>query len=85
MSSSDTLKCDAAGFVFNSFRQIIMAELPPDIMGMLSRGNLPDEDEFDDFMDQVSDRSTPFTRREILLFFSVLADCSPTSCDISGE
>ena len=62
-----------------------MAELPPDIMGMLSRGNLPDEDEFDDFMDQVSDRSTLFTRREILLFFSVLADCSPTSCDVSGE
>jgi len=70
--------------VFNA-RQTVMAELPPDIMGMLSRGNLPDEDEFDDFMDQVSDRSTPFTRREILLFFSVLADCSPTSCDISGE
>ncbi len=34
-----------------------MAELPPDIMSMLSRGNMPDEDEFDDFMDQVSDRS----------------------------
>jgi ribosomal protein L40E len=44
-------------FVFNA-RQTVMAELPPDIMGMLSRGNLPDEDEFDDFMDQVSDRST---------------------------
>jgi hypothetical protein len=62
-----------------------MADLPPDIMGMLSRGNLPDEDEFDDFMDQVSDRSTPFTRRETLVFLSVLADCSPTLCDVSGD
>jgi|LauGreDrversion4_2_1035121.scaffolds.fasta_scaffold6406021_1 hypothetical protein len=32
-----------------------MADLPPDIMNMLSRGsNLPDEDEFEDFMEQVS-------------------------------
>jgi ribosomal protein L40E len=32
-----------------------MADLPPDIMSMLSRGgNIPDEDEFEDFMDQVS-------------------------------
>jgi hypothetical protein len=32
-----------------------MAELPPDIMSMLSRGgNLPDEDEFEDFMEQAS-------------------------------
>ena len=37
-----------------------MAELPPDIMSMLSRGgNLPDEDEFEDFMDQAS--SLPHT------------------------
>ena len=35
-----------------------MAELPPDIMSMLSRGgNLPDEDEFEDFMDQASSLS----------------------------
>jgi hypothetical protein len=33
-----------------------MADLPPDIMSMLSRGNLPDEDEFEDFMEQVSHR-----------------------------
>ena len=30
-----------------------MAELPPHIASMLSRSNLPDDDEFDDFMDQV--------------------------------
>lgn len=33
-----------------------MADLPPDIMSMLSRGNLPDEDEFEDFMEQVCRR-----------------------------
>ncbi len=31
-----------------------MADLPPDIMSMLSRGNLPDEDDFEDFMEQAS-------------------------------
>jgi len=31
-----------------------MAELPPQIASMLARGNLPDEDEFEDFMDQVN-------------------------------
>ena len=33
-----------------------MSDLPPDIMSMLSRGNLPDEDEFEDFMEQVCRR-----------------------------
>jgi hypothetical protein len=36
-----------------------MADLPPDIMSMLSRGNLPDEDDFEDFMEQV--HSPPFS------------------------
>lgn len=39
-----------------------MADLPPDIMSMLSRGNLPDEDEFEDFMDQVRTLSAALNR-----------------------